>query len=161
MAFDAFVQIDGIDGESTDSKYPGWIEVVFYGANMSQTISTTASSAGGASTERIDFDEFIFTKLVDTASPRLVLACAAGTHIDSITVELCRAGSEKIKFMSYQMTNCIISSITTTGGGAFPHETIGVNFGKIEWSYTRQNRTGGDATGNVASGWDLQRNCAV
>jgi type VI secretion system secreted protein Hcp len=161
MAFDAFIEIDGIEGESTDSKYSGWIEVVFFGANMSQTISSTASSAGGASAERVDFDQFTFTKLLDKASPKIALACAAGTHIDSIKIVLCRAGTEKIKFMEYRLTNCIISSITTTGGGQFPHETIGINFGKINWVYTQQNRKGGGAAGNIAAGWNLQRNCSA
>ncbi len=160
MAFDAFIKITDIEGESSDSQHMGWIEVIFYGANMSQKISSTASSAGGASAERVDFDEFTFTKLVDKASPKLALACAAGTHIDSIVVELCRAGTEKVKFMEYIMTNCIISSITITGGGEFPHETIGINFGKITWAYTQQNRQGG-AIGNIAAGWDLQRNCSA
>ena len=161
MAFDAFVKISSIEGESTDSQHSGWIEAVFYGAAMSQTVSSTASSSGGASTGRIDFDEFTFTKLLDKASPKLAMACAAGTHIDSIVFELCRAGTEKVKFMEYKMTNCIISSITVTGGGEFPHETIGINFGRIEWAYAQQNRKGGGTIGNIAGGWDLQRNCRV
>lgn len=30
MAFDAFVRIDGIEGESTDDKHQGWIEILSY-----------------------------------------------------------------------------------------------------------------------------------
>ena len=30
MAFDSFLKIDGIQGESTDSKHQGWIEVLSY-----------------------------------------------------------------------------------------------------------------------------------
>ena len=163
MAFDAFVKISSIEGESTDSQHSGWIEAVFYGAAMSQTVSSTASSSGGASTGRIDFDEFTFTKLLDKASPKLAMACAAGTHIDSIVFELCRAGTEKVKFMEYKMTNCIISSVNTSGaeGGEFPQESVNIDYGKIEWAYTVQKRQGGGAAGNVAGGWDLQKNCKV
>ena len=30
MAFDAFLKIEGIDGESTDDKHQKWIEILSY-----------------------------------------------------------------------------------------------------------------------------------
>jgi len=162
MAFDTFIKIDGIEGESTDDKHAGWIEVISYDSGVSQKASATASSAGGGSSERADFDNFSFIKQLDKASPKLAMACADGSHIDSIIVEICRAGTEKVKFMEYKMSNCIISSVKTSGGGGdFPGESVGINFGKIEWAYTVQKRQGGGAAGNVAGGWDLQKNRKV
>jgi type VI secretion system secreted protein Hcp len=99
MAFDGFIKIKGIDGESSDIKHQGWIEISDCNMEILQTISTTASSAGGASAERADFSDFCFTKLLDKASPQLAQACAKGTHFETVTLELCRAGSEKIKFI--------------------------------------------------------------
>lgn len=162
MAFDTFIKIDGIEGESTDDKHAGWIEVISFDSGVSQRTSATASSAGGGSAERADFDDFSFVKQLDKASPKLAMACADGTHINSIIVEVCRAGTEKVKFMEYKLSNCIISSAKTTGGGGdFPGESVSINFGKIEWAYTVQKRQGGGASGNVAGGWDLQKNCKV
>lgn len=97
MALDAFIKIEGIDGESTDSKHSGWIEATSCDMEINQTISETASSAGGASAERADFSDFSFCKLLDKASPKISLACADGTHFKNVVVELCRAGTEKIK----------------------------------------------------------------
>jgi type VI secretion system Hcp family effector len=105
MGFDAFIKFDGIEGESTDSRHAGWIEIINFDLDVGQRVSRTASSAGGATTERADFSEFGFTKLLDKATPKLTLACAAGTHIDKIVVEICRAGSNKVKFMDYTLTN--------------------------------------------------------
>lgn len=161
MAFDGFIQISGIEGESTDEKHPNWIEIISYNSGVSQTVSSTASSVGGASAERADFEEFTFTKHLDISSPKLAIACADGTHIDTIIVELCRAGTSKVQFMEYKMTNCLISSISTAGGGEFPTEDVAINFGKIEWNYTKQKRHGGGPAGSVASGWDLQTNRKV
>ena len=160
MAFDAFIKIDGIEGESTDDKHTGWIEIQSFGGGHSQRISRTASSAGGATTERADFHDFAFEKFLDKATPKLALACADGTHIDNIRVELCRAGTEKVKYMEFIMTNCIISNYQVSGDGedSFPIETIGINFGKIQWIYTVQKRAGGVAAGNIATGWNLERN---
>ncbi len=113
-----------------------------------------------AQRERADFQDFQFEKLLDKATPKLALACADGTHVDKITVELCRAGTDKIKYMEFTMSNCIISEYLVCGDGedAIPIETVGINYGKIQWAYTMQKRTGGVAAGNIAAGWDLERN---
>jgi len=162
MSFDAFVKIDGIEGESTDSNHSGWIEVLSFKAGVSQKVSATPSSAGGASAERTDIAPFAFAKLVDTASPKLFQACAAGTHFDTIIIGLYRAGSgEKVKFMEYKLSNCILSEVNTVGGGDFPAETISIDFGRIRITYVKQNRQGGGAVGNISAGWDLQKNCML
>lgn len=161
MAFDAFIKIDGIEGESTDSKHSGWIELTGCDMEINQTISETASSAGGAGAEKADFSDFSFSKLVDKSTPKLAQACAAGTHFDKIVVELCRAGTEKIKFMEIRMAESIISHISLSASGEFPFESIGLNYGKIQWTYIKQNRQGGGMAGNVSAGWDRRKNCKV
>ncbi len=110
-----------------------------------------------------NFQVFEFEKLLDKASPKLALACAAGTHIDKITVDLCRAGGDKVKYMAFVMSNCMISGYTVIGDGqdAFPLESIGIDYGKIEWRYIVQRRAGGGAAGQIAAGWDLEKNSKV
>jgi type VI secretion system secreted protein Hcp len=127
------------------NKHKDWIEVISFNHGVSQQVSTTASSAGGASAERASFREFQFTKQLDIASPALTLACADGTHIDEITIELCRAGTDKVKFMEYKLTNCLICSVTVSGGNGssgseLPTESVSINYGKITWSYAKQDR---------------------
>ena len=45
MAFDAFLKIDGIPGESADAKHKDWIDVLSYGFGIQQP--TSAYSATG------------------------------------------------------------------------------------------------------------------
>jgi type VI secretion system secreted protein Hcp len=160
MGFDAFIRFDGIEGESTDSKHDGWIEIISYDLDIGQRVSRTASSAGGATAERADFSDLCFSKLLDKATPKLTQACAAGAHFDKIVLEICRAGQDKVKFMEYTLFNCIVSNITTSSAdGEFPVDDVAVNFGRIQWCYTQQSRTGGGAIGNIAAGWSLEKNC--
>ncbi|MBW2740233.1 MAG: type VI secretion system tube protein Hcp [Deltaproteobacteria bacterium] len=165
MAFDAFLKIDGIDGESTDDAHADWIEVLSYSTGVSQTASGSASSGGGASSERADFQDFSIVKALDKASPKLSLACADGTHISEVVLELCRAGGQKLKYMEYKLTDCIVSSSRTggssQGGETLPLQEISFNYGKIEWTYTQQQRAGGGGGGNVAAGWNLETNTKV
>lgn len=162
MAFDTFVKIDGINGESADEKHSGWIEVISFETEVRQKVSSTASSSGGATAERADFKSFAFSKLIDKATPKLSLACADGTHVDSIIIEICRSGGDKLKYMEYKLTNCLISGVISAGGpGEFPAENISINYGQIEWTYTQQKRSGGGAAGQVSAGWSLEKNCKI
>jgi type VI secretion system Hcp family effector len=162
MPADNFLQIDGIKGESTDDKHKDWIEILSFSSGVSQMASGSASTSGGATTARADFQDFSIVKELDSASPNLALACADGRHIKEVKVELCRSGGDKLKYMEYKMTNCIISSVSVGGGGGgLPTESVTFNFGKIEWNYIKQKRAGGAGGGNVAAGWDLEANKKV
>jgi type VI secretion system secreted protein Hcp len=157
--FDAFVEIDGIEGDCSDQQHRGWIEAIHFDFSVAQKVSRTASSVGGATVERADFSEFTFSKFLDAASPKMALACAEGRHIDVIKIELCRAG--KVIYQRYRLTDCIISKISTHGYGDFPEEEAAINFGRIELAYTQQSRDRGIALGVVTGGWDRVKNCKI
>ncbi len=162
MAFDAFIKIDGVPGESTDDKHKDWIEVLSYSWGISQPKSASASTAGGASAERADFQDFSIVKALDKASPKLALACAQGKHIKEVIFELCRAGGDKVKYMEYKLSNCIITSVrrggAAQGGETLPLEEVSFDYGKIVWTYTQQKREDGSGGGQVSANWDLQTN---
>jgi type VI secretion system secreted protein Hcp len=160
MAFDAFLKIDGIPGESTDAKHKDWIEVTQFNQSMSQPASATASSAGGATAERVDFGTFDIQHLLDKASPKIYEACATGKHIKDVTLEICRAGGDKLKYLEVKLEQVVISSIESSGtaGDGFPTETVKFSYGKIKWTYSQQKRADGTSGGNVNAGWDLTAN---
>jgi type VI secretion system secreted protein Hcp len=165
MPFDAFLKIDGIPGESTDDKHKEWIEILSFNYGVSQSTSGSASTAGGATSGRADFHDFSIVKALDKASPKIFEACTCGTHIKTITITLCRAGGDKLKYMEYKLSNSIISSYrpggSAQGGEALPLEELSFNYGKLELSYTQQKRADGSGGGQVAAGWDLEANKKV
>lgn len=160
--FDCFLKIEGIDGESTDGKHAKWIEVLSYSTGMSQPISAVASSAGGATSARVNMQDFSVVKFVDLSSPSLAEACCTGKHFPKVTIELCRAGGDKLKYMEYTLKNAVISSVTTggtpKGEDDIPTESVSFNFGSIEWAYTQQKRADGTGGGNASAGWNAEKN---
>ncbi len=158
MAYDAFIKIDGIPGESQDDKHKDWIEILDFEHEMSQPSSATASSAGGGTTERVDHEDIQITKHIDKASPKIYEALSKGTHIPNVLIEFCRAGGDKLKYMEIKLEQVIISYAKPGGSkndDAFPTEDVKFNYGKIKWTYTQQKRADGTGGGNVAGGWDL------
>lgn len=162
MAFDAFLKIDGIPGESTDDKHKDWIEISSYSHNVHQPASATASTAGGATAERVEHSTFNVVHLLDKATPKILEACCTGKHIKEVSVELCRAGGDKQKYLEIKMEQVIISNASNSGSGqsetGFPSEAVNFSYGKIKFTYTQQKRADGQGGGNVVFGWDLTAN---
>lgn len=91
MAFDAYLKIEGIPGEALDSKHKDWIEIKSYSCAVHQTVSDTATSAGGATSGRSTFNDLQITKYVDKSSSKLFEESAKGTHIPKVTLHVNRA----------------------------------------------------------------------
>lgn len=162
MAFDAFLNIDGVPGESTDEKHKDWVEVLSYSHGISQPASGSGSSGGSRTAERCDHSDFSVVKTLDKTSPKLALYCSNGEHIGEVTLELCRAGGDKQKYMEYKMTEVIVKSIrpggSAQGGEALPLEEVSFAYGKIDFVYTQLDPSTGKPKGDVKSYWDLRAN---
>jgi type VI secretion system secreted protein Hcp len=162
MAFDAFLQISTIPGESTDDAHADWIEVLSYSHGVAQPASGSVSSGGAISAERCDHSEFSIVKSLDKASPKLALACSNGEHIDEIKMELCRAGGDKNKYMEYKMEGVLVASVRPGGSSqaeeSLPLEEVSFRYNKISWTYTETDHKTGQPKGDVVTWWDLQTN---
>jgi type VI secretion system secreted protein Hcp len=160
MASDFYLQLDGIKGESADSKHAGWIECTSINWAIHQPKSATASTSGGHTAERAELSEIGISKLVDLASPLLAQTCACGKTIPKAKLEMMRAdgNGEPIKYFEVELENVLIEHIAPAfTGGDIPVESLGLKFSKVKWKYTQQRIAGG-ASGNTAGGWDLAAN---
>jgi type VI secretion system secreted protein Hcp len=162
MAFDAFLKIKTIPGESTDDKHKDWIEVLWYQHAVNQPISGSRSSGGGASAERANHNDFCIRKTLDKASPKLFLASCSGEHIGEVVLELCRATGDKQKYMEYKMSDVIIVKCSPSGESkapeSLPLEDVAFNYGKIELTYTATDHKTGKGAGDVKAHWDATAN---
>lgn len=162
MAFDAFLKIDGVPGESTDDKHKDWIEVLSYSHGLSQPAAGARSTGGAGSAERCNHQDFSIVKVLDKASPKLALFCCNGNHIKSVKLELCRATGDKQKYMEYLLSDVIVSGVrpggSAQGGETLPLEEVSFNYGKIEWTYTETDHQTGKPKGDVKAHWDLVHN---
>jgi type VI secretion system secreted protein Hcp len=162
MAFDAFMQVKGIDGESQDDAHKNWIEILHLEFATHQPAGGSRSSSGAASGERVNVSDVTISKLLDKASPKLFLACCNGEHIGEVTIHLCRAGKEKNKYMEYKLYDVIISSYSPAGsakgGESLPVEQLTFNPGKLELIYTATDPKTGKTAGDVKAHWDVVAN---
>ena len=163
MALNAFLKIEGIDGESTEQGHEKCLELLQYSFGLSQPQVMTGG-AGARTAGRADFESFRIRKMMDKASPNLAGHCASGKHIPKITLDVHMASEQKTKFASVVMENVIVSSVHTVGEQAGttprPEEEVGFAFGKITWEYTPVDNLGKPG-GPVKAGWDIEKNVKV
>jgi len=157
MAFDAFLKIDGIEGESPDDKHKGEIELMSFTWGASQ--SGTAGYGGGAGAGRVNMQDFTCTKRFDKATPKLMLACCNGKHIPKALVTVRKAGEEQQEYLKITFSDVLVSSLEAggSGGDEIPLESLALNYGKIELEYKEQ-KIDGTLGGTIKAHWDVKAN---
>ena len=162
MAFDAFLKVDTIPGETTDDKHKDWIEILSYSMGVSQSAAGSRSSGGAAAAERCNHADFSIVHTLDKASPKFFFACCKGEHITNVKIELCRATGDKSKYMQYNMSDVFVSSVrpggSAQGGESLPLEEVSFNYGKIELIYTGTDHKTGKTMGDVKTFWSQVEN---
>jgi type VI secretion system secreted protein Hcp len=159
-AVDYFLKIDGIDGESSDDKHKGEIDVLSF--SWGSTNSGVSATGGGGGAGKVDMGDFHFTMAVNKATPKLMLACASGQHFKTAVLVCRKAGGEQQEYHKVTMSDVLVSSYQTGGsaGEIVPTEQFALNFAKIEYEYKPQ-KADGSLDAAVKAGWDLKANKKV
>ncbi|MCU1274512.1 MAG: hypothetical protein JWO48_1943 [Bryobacterales bacterium] len=160
MAVDYFLKLDGIEGESHDSKHKNEIEVQSWSWGESQTGTHSAGGGGGAG--KVNMQDFHFVMTVNKATPKLVLACATGEHIKKAVLTCRKAGKEQQEFLIYTFSDLLVSSYQTGGSSSsdVPTDQISLNYAKMELEYKEQ-KADGSLGGAIKAGYDLKLNTKV
>src|SRR5690348_6092500 len=97
MAVDMFLKLDGIKGESLDSKHKDEIQIESFSWGLAQTGTMSAGMGGGAG--KVNVHDISVTKYVDKSSPELMLACCNGKHIPSGLLTVRKAGEKPLEYL--------------------------------------------------------------
>jgi type VI secretion system secreted protein Hcp len=132
--FDAFLEIDGIEGESTKPGHVGEIDI----ESFSWSVKKTNAAAGPT------LSEFVIAKKVDKSSPKLFEACAQGQPIPTVTLTCRKAGTTQPQYYTVTFEECLVSSYQSGGssGDDRPTESISFNYTKITFTYQPQDANG-------------------
>ncbi len=157
MAVDIFLKIKGVDGESDDSKHKKEIDVLAWSWGLSN--SGSAHVGGGAGAGKVNVQDLSFTKWVDSATPKLVLACCNGSHYDEALLTVRKAGGSPVEYIKLKLQEVLITSISTGGSGGEDRltENVTLNFAKFNLDYTPQDAKGAAGTA-IPAGWDIAGN---
>jgi type VI secretion system secreted protein Hcp len=104
--------------------------------------------------------DFHFTKQIDKATPKLMLACAQGQRIPGAIMTARKPGEVAFEFLFFKFNNLIITSVQEASDGTLPVDQVSFAFQKISVEYKVQSPTGA-AGGSETFAWDLSANKKV
>lgn len=144
-----------IKGNCMVNGYVGKIIVLSY--SHSASIPLQMDSANTERTSgRPQFSELSFTKMSDLSTTEMYKACTQGSKIGTATLHVGRVeNGVYMSFFKYEMTNAMISSISTSGGGGLPSDSFSISFSKIKCDYTQQ-QADSTAKGTGTWNWNLE-----
>lgn len=138
MAVDMFLKIDGVEG----GHIKGEIEVLSFAWGINQ--AATQQQGGGAGAGKVNVQDFLIAKRVDQVSPKLMEMCCRGEHVSFATLTLRKAGDKQQDYFTIKMTDALISSYQTGGGGGGtePTEQVSFSFANVQVSALEQKADG-------------------
>ncbi len=142
FAADAFLKLEGVDGESTDDKHKGEIEVDTLQLNALHGEVQRASRGAGAGAGKITFNPFSITRKVDKSSPVLFQHCATGQHIPRAILSMRKAGGTQQEYLVVTLHDVTLSSYRTVGSGESKTESFLVNAASATIDYVPTPRAG-------------------
>ena len=136
--------IDGINGPSTPSDV--------YSVKIGVSTPTSSGGAAGKAT----FEPFVILKPIDVASPKLMLACATGTHLPKATIDIFGEGGRTAPpILTWELTEVLVSSFGFNTKRDEPTDEVSLSYRKV-CSIFEGVDDKGQPTGKVEACFDLQ-----
>jgi type VI secretion system secreted protein Hcp len=156
MAFDAYLKLDGVEGEATRKGYEKQVFLESFSWGATQSTTRVGSGAGAG---KVTVSDFNITKKTDKSSAKLFQACCTGKHFPKAVLSILKAGGENpIDYLKYEFKELFVTSIQwsgASGGDDVPMESCSFSFGSVVVTYTEQKADGSKGGAQVA-GWDLK-----
>jgi len=151
---DYFLKMDGIEGESTDDKHKGEVDVL--SVDLGGRQQSVQALAGGGGSGKVNVNDLSFTTLASKATPKFIEAMATGKPSKSAVFVCRKAGGEQQEYLKITLSGKIyVSNYQIAGSPAnvIPVERIHLRFDKMEMEHKEQ-KADGTLGGAVKGGVD-------
>jgi len=128
----AYLQVPGIDGDSTDFRHVGWIEIASF-----------------ASDERDGMRRFTITKGTDRASTPLSIAWSRSTQFDTVTIDDMSGAAA----MRYVIDKVMIASVSKEGTETVIFNGTSSSVERLQYCFLSVSGVAGESTAPGHQGW--------
>ncbi len=137
-----YVQYGSIAGDVTAAGHTKWIEVNSFQWGVGRGISSPTGGSSDREASTPSVSEIVVTKPTDVSSTKLFNESLQGEG-QNVTIDFCKTDKGQLEvYMTYTLTDCMISGFSVSSGGDRPQESLSFNFTKIEYKSTAQGAAG-------------------
>lgn len=158
MAWDAYLKIEGLSGESLKEGHEGEIEVIGFSFGAQNQSSVGIGSGGGAGV--VSLGGMSIMKKTEAGSAELFQYICTGEHFPSAVLTMYKSGGSAgpLAYLTMEFEELYPVSINwsgSQGGDDVPSENVTFDFGKVTFTYSEQNSDGTKGGDHVGS-WDVR-----
>lgn len=162
MAWDAYLTVEGVSGESQREGHEGEIELISFNLGAHNPSGVGTGKGGGTGT--VSLSSFTVIKKTDASSAELFQHCCTGEHFPTAVLTMYKSGggAGALAYLVYEFEEVFVDDIQwsgSEGGDNIPIESVSFSFGKIIITYTEQNADG-TAGGDHMGSWDVRMGVA-
>ena len=121
-----------IPGDVTAEGHTKWIELNTFQFGVGRGISSPTGASADRESSAAAFSDISITKVSDVASPKLFNEALQGDG-RTVQIDFCKTDKGALEvYLTYTLTNCMISGYSVSSGGDRPNESMSLNFTKVE-----------------------------
>ncbi|MCB1791760.1 MAG: type VI secretion system tube protein Hcp [Gammaproteobacteria bacterium] len=129
-----FLHFEGLEGDVTAEGYKGWIECHSVDFGVGRSIQTATGSSSERESTAPTVSDITIVKSMDKCTPKLFeQACIGKSKL--VKIDLVQTGDKLETYMSYELTNTLVSSYSVSSAGDRPTESLSFNCTKLIMKY--------------------------
>lgn len=133
-----------IKGDVTADGHVDWIELGSFQWGVGRGISSPTGASADRESSAPSISEITVTKSMDKSSFALLNEALQGEGV-VVQIDLCKTDKGVlVTYVTYTLTNTMISGYSVSSGGDQPSESLSLNFTKVEYKYLGRDAVGAE-----------------
>jgi len=134
-----YIKYGDIKGDVTAEGHENWIEVNSFQWGVGRGISSPTGASADRESSAPSISEITVTKAQDVATTNILDAALQGEGVE-VKIDFCKTDKGKLEtYMTYTLTNTLISGHSISSGGDRPSESLSLNFTKVEYKLMKMD----------------------
>ena len=131
-----YMDYNSIPGDVTADGHAKWIELNSFQWGVGRGITSPTGGSADRESTAPSVSEIVLTKETDQSSPKLLNESLQGEG-QTVVIDFCKTDKGKLEvYMTYTLTDTMISGFSVSSGGDRPSESVSLNFTKVEFKNT-------------------------
>ncbi len=149
----AFLNVQGVPGESTNAAHPGEIDIVSH--DLSLVVPPSTASTSGRGSGKVSCPPVTLYKYLDSASLILAKKLIQGVHFPQMVLTLQRDGGDHADYYVLTMKEVLVTEFAQTSSAEVSRgaEKVVLTARRYDFEYRPQSTSGAPA-GVIKMGWD-------
>lgn len=140
MIHNAFIKINGIDGESKDLLHHGEIDVIRWRWNVGAALSKNNNILSGNNT----VNGFVFEHYIDKSSQGILHYFTSGRDISEVVLTIKKSDGAKLECLQIMLQEVVITNIQPICYNTMrtPREKVELLYSRFTMDYVSQDKQG-------------------